>query len=45
MRRAPALRALLLGVPLGIALLASCTPVPAPGDIEALETTARRGAE
>ena len=45
MRRAPVLGTLLLGVPLGIALLASCTPVPAPGDIEALETTARRGAE
>jgi hypothetical protein len=27
------------------ALLASCTPLPAPGDLEALEVTARRGAE
>jgi len=27
------------------ALLASCTPLPPPGDMEALETTARRGAE
>jgi len=37
-------RALALAVLAGV-VLASCTRLPAPGDLEALETTARRGAE
>ena len=48
MSRAPLRRfalVLLAGASMAGALLASCTRLPAPGDLEALETTSNRGAE